>query len=287
MEPGRAVDMKEFNGKIVVVTGAASGIGRETALAFARRGARLVIVDIDAENLENVGRELESQGCEVVLETVDVSDAAQVEALANSVFETWGHVDVLCNNAGVAVGGYENDMSIDDWQWIIGTNLWGVIYGCHYFYPKMIEQGGGGHIVNTSSGAGLMPLPLTIAYNTTKFAVRGYSETLRAEAAKHRIGVSAVCPGLVATNITRTMRFVSSTRRSTSRELKEKLHRIWHARRYPPSKVAAAIVRGVEKNKAIIKAGPETYLGELSYRLSPAAWHRTLEVIVKLFDRVL
>jgi NAD(P)-dependent dehydrogenase (short-subunit alcohol dehydrogenase family) len=178
-------------------------------------------------------------------------------------------------------------MSIDDWEWIIGANLWGVIYGCHYFYPKMIEQGGGGHIVNTSSGAGLMPMPLTIAYNTTKFAVRGFSESLRAEAAKHGIGVSAVCPGVVATNITKTMRFVSSTRRSTPQQIVVKLHRVWHARRYPPSKVAAAIVRGVQKNNGIIRAGPETYLGELSYRLSPAAWGRTLEVMVKLFDKVL
>jgi len=279
--------MKDFKGKVVVVTGAASGIGRETALAFAGRGARLVIVDIDAVNLETVGRELEAQGCEVVSEVVDVSDARQVESLAERTFEKFWRVDVLCNNAGVAVGGFEQDMSIDDWEWIVATNLWGVIYGCHYFYPRMIEQGGGGHIVNTSSGAGLMPLPLTIAYNTTKFAVRGYSETLRAEAAQHGIGVSVVCPGLVATNITKTMRMVSGTQRSTPQELSEKLHRFWHARRYPPSKVAAAIIRGVEKNKGIIKAGPETYLGELSYRLSPAAWDRTLEVMVRMFDRVL
>jgi len=238
-------------------------------------------------NLETVGRELEAQGCEVVSEVVDVSDARQVESLAERTFEKFWRVDVLCNNAGVAVGGFEQDMSIDDWEWIVATNLWGVIYGCHYFYPRMIEQGGGGHIVNTSSGAGLMPLPLTIAYNTTKFAVRGYSETLRAEAAQHGIGVSVVCPGLVATNITKTMRMVSGTQRSTPQELSEKLHRFWHARRYPPSKVAAAIIRGVEKNKGIIKAGPETYLGELSYRLSPAAWDRTLEVMVRMFDRVL
>ncbi len=278
--------MREFGGKVVVVTGAASGIGRETALAFAGRGARLIVVDTDAEGLERVKSELEAMGCRASTEVVDVSDARQVESLAESVYRQAGRVDVLCNNAGVGVGGYAEDMSLDDWEWIIGTNLWGVIYGCHYFYPRMIAQGGGGHIVNTSSGAGLTPLPLTIAYNTTKFAVRGYSETLRAEAARHGIGVSVVMPGLVATNIIRNTRMVSGTSRSTPDELKQKLHRFWQARRYPPSKVASAIVRGVEKNKAIIISGPETYLGDLSYRLSPAAWHLTLRLLVRLFDRL-
>ncbi len=277
--------MEDFKGRVVVVTGAASGIGRETALVFARRGARLVVCDKDTVNLESAKRELEAQGGEVVAETVDVSDARQVEDFCERAYAAMGRVDVLCNNAGVGVGGHMEDMSLGDWEWIIGANLWGVIYGCHFFYPRMIEQGGGGHIVNTSSGAGLMPLPLTIAYNTTKFAVRGLSETLRAEAALHGIGVSAVCPGLVATNITETMRFVSGTRRSTPEELAEKFHRFWYARRYPPSKVAAAIIRGVEKNKAIIIAGPETYLGDFSYRLNRKAWGRSMKSMVKAFDR--
>jgi NAD(P)-dependent dehydrogenase (short-subunit alcohol dehydrogenase family) len=277
--------MDDFKGRVVVVTGAASGIGRETALAFARLGARLVICDKDTVNLESANRQLEALGGEVIAETVDVSDARQVEDFCERTYAAVGRVDVLCNNAGVAVGGHLEDMSLDDWEWIVGANLWGVIYGCHFFYPRMIAQGGGGHIVNTSSGAGLMPLPLTIAYNTTKFAVRGLSETLRAEAALHGIGVSAVCPGLVATNITRTMRFVSGTRRSTPEELVEKFHRFWHARRYPPSKVASAIVRGVEKNKAIIIAGPETYLGDISYRLNRAAWGLNMKSMVKTFDR--
>ena len=274
--------MKDFNGKVVVVTGAASGIGREMARAFARRGARLAICDIDAEGLGAICQELESMGCTNYSQVVDVSVASQVKDFCDAIYREMGRVDILCNNAGVAVGGWMEDIPLEDWEWQIGPNLWGVIYGCHFFYPRMIEQGGGGHIVNTASGAGLVPLPLTAPYNTTKFAVVGLSETLRAEAAMHGIGVSAVCPGVVNTNVVRNARIVSSTKRSSAEELKQKVQRLFKFRNYKPSKVAAAVVKGVERNKPIIVVGPETYMGDFTIRSSRSLYLIGLNLVTRL-----
>ena len=258
----------DFNGKIVVVTGAASGIGREIARAFAARGADLSLADINEEGLQKIKEELESRGSKVYAQTVDVSVADQVKDFCDKVYMEMRRVDILCNNAGIGIAGRLEDTTLEDWEEIININLWGVIYGCHYFYPRMIEQGGGGHIVNTASGAGLAPLNLMVLYCTTKYGVVGFSETLRAEAALHGIGVSALCPGLIITNITKTSRMTTDTAHSTADELMEKMHRFYTWRNYTPDKVAAAVVRGVEKNIGVIRAAPETYIGDWMHRLS-------------------
>ena len=191
----------DFTDKVVVVTGAAGGIGRETALAFTRRGARLALSDISEEGLSEVRAEAESLGGSAYFQVADVSIAEDVGDFCDNVYSELGRVDVLCNNAGVAVGGDLEDIALEDWEWIVGVNLWGVIHGCHFFYPRMVAQGGGGHIVNIASAGGLIPLPGSIPYSTTKYAVVGFSETLRAEAALHGIGVSAMCPGFVLSGI--------------------------------------------------------------------------------------
>jgi len=196
----------DFRDKVVVVTGAASGIGREIALAFAGRGARLALADISEEGLRKVRDELEDLGNQVYAQEVDVSIAVDVGDFCDNVYREMGRVDILCNNAGVALGGELQDISLEDWEWIVGVNLWGVIHGCHYFYPRMIAQGGGGQIVNVASGLGLVPAPGSIPYVTTKHGVVGLSETLRAEAALHGIGVTAVCPGFILTGIYRDAR---------------------------------------------------------------------------------
>ncbi len=277
----------DFAGKVVVVTGAASGIGRETALAFARRGARVVICDIDGEGLEKVRLEVEGLCCEAIVHNVDVADAAQVERLCDDVYRGMGRVDVLVNNAGVGIGGKFEDMTLDQWHWIVGVNLWGVVHGCHYFYPRMIAQGGGGHIVNTASGAGLSPLPTMTAYCCTKSAIVGFSETLRAEAALHGIGVSAICPGLIRTNITKTSPYCSDLRRSTGEQIMERMDRFYELRNYPPSKVATAIVKAVERNKGVVPVSPEAYIGDIAYRLSRRVWDALLTVNLRLADRFL
>jgi len=258
----------DFNEKIVVVTGAASGIGREIARAFAARGADLALADVNQEGLQAEKEELETRGGKVYARVVDVSVAGQVKDFCDRVYEEMGRVDVLCNNAGIGMGGRFEDTTLDDWEEIVSINLWGVIYGCHYFYPRMIEQGGGGHIVNTASGAGLAPLPAMVPYCTTKYGVVGFSEALRAEAALHAIRVSTLCPGIVITNITRTSRMTTDTAHSTGEEIMEKMHRFYEWRNYTPDKVAAAVVRGVEKNIGVIRAGPETYFGDWMHRLS-------------------
>ena len=275
----------DYRDKVVVVTGAGSGIGREVALAFAGRGASLALADISEEGLWAVRDELGAYDREVYNRVVDVSRAEECGEFCDEVYGEMGRVDVLCNNAGVAVGGDFQDVSLQDWEWIVGVNLWGVIHGCHYFYPRMIAQGGGGHIVNTASGAGLAPLPLMTAYCCTKYAVVGLSETLRAEAALHGIGVSAICPGIVDTPITRAVKLCSGTDRSTPQELQDRIVRIYGRRGYTPDRVAAAVVKAVEKNKGVVPVCPETYAGDWLHRLSRRLNDAGLERSVKLFLR--
>jgi NAD(P)-dependent dehydrogenase (short-subunit alcohol dehydrogenase family) len=262
---------KEFKDKTVVVTGAASGIGREITRAFARRGARLAVADINAGGLEKVRLELTPLAAKVYAQVVDVAVAADVESFCDSVYREMGRVDVLCNNAGVAVSGAFEDIALEDWQWILGINLMGVIHGCHYFYPRMIAQGGGGHIVNIASAAGLFPLPGSIPYSCSKYAVVGLSETLRAEAALHGIGVSAICPGFVASGIFDSARQCTPrtdmTHEEAASQLREKLRK--HGR--TPEKVAAAVLKAVEKDQGVAACLAEARLGDLVHRLNRKA----------------
>jgi NAD(P)-dependent dehydrogenase (short-subunit alcohol dehydrogenase family) len=181
---------------VVVVTGAGSGIGRAIARSYAKRGADLVLADINEESLLDAKREFESPGIRVYAQVTDVTMADDIASLCENSYRIMGRCDVLVNNAGVAMFGLVEQTSLSDWKWLLDVNLWGVIYGCHYFYPRMIEQGGGGHIVNVSSAAGLGPIPAQVAYCASKYAVVGLSETLRGEGALNGIGVSVICPSL-------------------------------------------------------------------------------------------
>jgi short-subunit dehydrogenase len=260
--------MKDLNGKVVAITGAASGIGLELARGFAKKGAKLALADINEKGLQAVKNELESSGSKVYAQTVDVTKKEQVKEFCDNVYNKMSRVDVLCNNAGVGWLGKFEDFPIDAWEKIIDINIKSVIYGCHYFYPRMIKQGGGGHILNTASGAGLAPVPLSTAYCCTKFAVQGFTETLRAEAALHGIGVTSLNPGVVQTNIMVTGMSYTRSAKSTHEEFVRNLNDIYIKRHYTPDRVAKKTIKAVQKNKAVCRVCPETYLGDYIHRIS-------------------
>jgi len=194
--------MKELRGKVAVVTGGASGLGRAMAHAFAREGMHVAIADVDGANLERVAAELRAAGVNSVATRVDVSKAEQVGRWAIDARAALGGVHVVCNNAGVSPLGLAWETTLADWQWTLGVNLWGVIHGVRAFTPMLIEQDEG-HIVNTASVAGLINPPGSAMYNVTKHAVVALSETLHHDLAerKSKVGVSVLCPAYVATGI--------------------------------------------------------------------------------------
>jgi NAD(P)-dependent dehydrogenase (short-subunit alcohol dehydrogenase family) len=196
--------LKEFRDRVAVVTGAASGIGKAIAERFGAEGMKVVMADVEAPALDAAARELEDKGALVYPILADVSKAEDVEGLAKRVFDEFGEVHLLCNNAGVGGGtGLSWDSTLADWQWVMGVNLWGVIHGVKFFLPRMIEQGTEGHIVNTASLAGLISGPGLAIYSVTKHAVVSLSETLFHELklAGAKVHVSVLCPGWVNTKI--------------------------------------------------------------------------------------
>src|SRR5687768_13219941 len=199
--------MKELKGKVAAVTGAASGLGRSMALAFAGEGMDVAVADVDAHALHDVGRAIREQGRRVFAMRVDVSNSAEVEAWRERTVEELGGVHVVCNNAGVSPLGAVWENSAADWQWILGVNLWGVIHGVRAFTPHFIAQDEG-HIVNTASVAGLIAPPGSGAYNVTKHAVVALSESLQHDLRERnsRVGVSVLCPAYVPTRITESER---------------------------------------------------------------------------------
>jgi NAD(P)-dependent dehydrogenase (short-subunit alcohol dehydrogenase family) len=190
-----------FHGKVAVVTGGGSGIGRALALALAREGARIVVADVDETDAAETVRRVAAAGGEGLAVRTDVADRRQVESLADRAFDRHGTVHLLFNNAGVVVHGSLESATFEDWQWVMGVNLWGVVHGLLAFVPRMIAGGQGGHVVNTASMAGLIASQGLGVYNTTKYAVVGLSETLAKDLRPHRIGVTVVCPMGVATRI--------------------------------------------------------------------------------------
>jgi NAD(P)-dependent dehydrogenase (short-subunit alcohol dehydrogenase family) len=196
--------MKNFSGKVAVITGGASGIGRALAKRCAAEGMRLVLADVEDKGLHQTADELQAAGAQVLVVKTDVSKVSQVEALAEKAFAISGEVTLLFNNAGVSSGGKSAwESSLVEWEWVLGVNLWGVIYGIRAFLPKMLEQEHGGYIVNTASLAGLVSYPGSAVYNVSKHGVVTLSETLYQELAQRhpKVLVSVLCPGLVNTRI--------------------------------------------------------------------------------------
>ncbi|MFF3263753.1 SDR family oxidoreductase [Streptomyces sp. NPDC002932] len=269
---------ERFGGQLVLVTGAAGGIGRATAFAFAEAGARVVAVDRDADGAARTAELARLIGAPAAwAETVDVSDEAAMEKLAEKVATEYGIVDVLVNNAGIGLSGSFLDTTVEDWKQVLDVNLWGVIHGCRLFGRQMAERGQGGHIVNTASAAAYQPSRALPAYSTSKAAVLMLSECLRAELAEKSIGVSAVCPGIVNTNITATTHFAGADAAEEQR-LRKRTSKLYGARNYPPEKVAEAVLRAVVRNQAVVPVTPESHAARFLSRLSPG----TLRGIARL-----
>lgn len=260
------VDAGPFAHKLVVVTGAGSGIGRATALAFAERGADVVITDIDAAAAAETRKLLGTHG--LAEYTVDSSDGEAVHRFAQRVRAEHGVPDIVVNNAGIGMSGPFLDTSVEDWERVIDVNLWGVIHGCRAFAPMLAERAEGGQIVNLASAAAYLPSKILAAYATTKSAVLTLSVCLRAELAAHHIGVTAVCPGIVKTNITSTTKFVGVSEEEQRRRQQES-SKLYARRGFGPEGVARDILRAVEKDIAIAPSTPEAKAALVLSRLTP------------------
>jgi len=255
--------MQDLRGKCAVVTGAASGIGRAMADAFAAEGMRVVLADIESGALEHAAAAVRARGSAALAVPTDVSQAEQVQALGDRAAAEFGRVDVVCNNAGVALSGPTWEHTLADWQWLLGVNLWGVVHGVRTFVPLMLKQGGEGHIVNTGSVAGLTSNPFMSIYNVSKHAVVTLSETLQKELTLlgTQVRVSVLCTGFVNTRILEAERnrpaalknAVATERHPTFEEMASAAL----AAGMPPAEVAARVVDAVKTGRFYILTHPE------------------------------
>lgn len=266
VRPGRDA----FDDRLVLVTGAGSGIGRATALAFAERGAEVIAVDVDAEAAQRTARLAGLVGPPGHDYAVDVSDAEAMAKLADAVRTTHGVPDVVVNNAGIAMAGPFLRLGLADWERIVDVNLWGVIHGTRLFGAQLAERGEGGHIVNIASAAAYAPSHAMSAYSVTKAAVLMLDQCVRPEFASYGVGVTTICPGFVATSITRTARFAGASAAEEDR-LRRWATRALGMRRYPPERVARRIVKAVLRDEAVVPVTPEAHALAALGRLSPAA----------------
>jgi NAD(P)-dependent dehydrogenase (short-subunit alcohol dehydrogenase family)/pimeloyl-ACP methyl ester carboxylesterase len=265
-----------FGDTLVSVTGAGSGIGRATALEFARLGAEVVVSDIDEVGVRETAKDIAAQGGIAHAYIVDVSDAEAVEAFADEVCSVHGVPDIVVNNAGVGHAGRFVDTPADEWDRVLAINLGGVVNGCRAFTRRLVERGTGGHIVNVASAAAFAPLQSLNAYCTSKAAVYMFSDCLRAELDAAGIGLTTVCPGPVKTNIVSTARFdapAGKAGRVSGR--RRRWEKVFAVRGYRPEKAAKAIVSAVRKNKPMRPVTPEAYLLYGVSRLAPQALRST------------
>jgi NAD(P)-dependent dehydrogenase (short-subunit alcohol dehydrogenase family) len=276
------VQLRELRDQVAVVTGAAKGIGRATALALARHGARIAGCDLDAAGLALTLRDCESEGASATLGVeLDVSDAAALRELAGRVERELGPTLCLVNNAGVALSGGFFDTEPQDWEWLLRINLLGTVHGVAAFAPFM-RQRRRGHIVNVASASGYCNLPTMTAYGTTKYAVVGLSEALRAELLPFGVRVSVVCPGLVDSSILDTVRI-----RGVADEAEERraLKQLYRRRGHSPELVADGIVGALKSGKALVPVTSEAWLLYVLKRAVPSALPWLLRASERLYQK--
>lgn len=275
--------LRDLTGSLVVVTGAGSGIGREIALAFATAGAIVAVADLDLDTARETaalintprpdgGGALAVFGGGAYAYRVNVAVESEVQRFAAELRDHHGVADVVVNNAGIGYAGTFTETPQDEFAHVMDVNFWGVVYGCRAFAEQMIDHGTGGHLVNVASVAAYTPQRGLTAYATSKAAVVMLSECLRAELIPHGIGVSAICPGLVSTNLARTTDFAGAT--PEERRAKQERLTAFHRRRnFTPDRVATEIVQSVRKNRGIVSVTPESGMWRWLSRHTPSAIH--------------
>jgi NAD(P)-dependent dehydrogenase (short-subunit alcohol dehydrogenase family) len=251
--------MNEFKDRVAVITGAASGIGRGLARRCAQEGMKVVLADIDVPALSNTAAELQATGAVILTVPTDVSKAGDVEALAHKTLETFGAIHLLFNNAGVATVPIIWESSFEEWKWILGVNLWGVIHGIHFFVPIMLNQAVGGHIVNTASIAGLISAPGLGVYKVSKHGVVTLSETLYHVQRRANVKVSVLCPGFVDTNLMDTSARTRPPTRAKNAEEVANEESLREAARTgtSPDHVAECVFTALKEDKFYILPHPE------------------------------
>jgi NAD(P)-dependent dehydrogenase (short-subunit alcohol dehydrogenase family)/pimeloyl-ACP methyl ester carboxylesterase len=259
---------KRFDDTLVVITGAGSGIGRATALEFAEQGAEVVATDIDQQSVERTAQLASTLGPTASAYLLDVSDGGAVEKFAILLREEHGIPDIVVNNAGIGVAGPFFDTTVTEWERLIDVNLWGVIHGCRVLGGLLVEGGAGGTIVNIASAAAYLPSRALPAYSTTKAAVLSLSQCLRGELAGAGVGVVAICPGFVHTNIASTTRFVGRDA-AQERAIRQRATDLYRRRNFTARRAAQEILRAVERNSAIAPITVEAKVGLLAARLTP------------------
>jgi NAD(P)-dependent dehydrogenase (short-subunit alcohol dehydrogenase family) len=273
-----------FPGKRVLITGAANGLGKALALELARRGWRIAVTDLDPAEIRKTADAVRQAGGDPLEMVLDVTRCEEFEAAAKRVTESWGGLDVLVNNAGVAdagrmEGGVEGELSLENWRLLIDVNVWGVIYGCRTFIP-VLRKGGKGHILNVASGAGLLCLPEMSSYNATKAAVVGLSATLRTELIDDSIAVTVTCPTAFRSNIANNER-VRQCKSVAGKGIMEEIKNT----NVTAESVARYIIRSMEKGKlyslpqadarlmwAISRWMPEKYRNLVTYLFNKRLW---------------
>jgi NAD(P)-dependent dehydrogenase (short-subunit alcohol dehydrogenase family) len=275
--------MRELRDKVAVVTGGASGIGRAMVDRFAAEGMKVVVADVEPAALAATERELAAAGHAVLAVPTDVSKPGDVDALAEQTLARFGKVHVLCNNAGVSVGGPMWEQTLDDWRWVLGVNLWGVIHGVRTFVPIMLRQNEPAHVVNTASLAGLSSTPFLGVYNVTKHGVVTLSETLAQElkTVGAPVKVSVLCPGFVQTNIADSHRnrppdLVDGADRERP-DTFEQMIRGLIAAGMPASDVAALVVTAIREERFYIFPHPELTAARVRARMTDVLEGRTPE----------
>ena len=275
--------MKNFENKVAAITGAASGIGRALAIELAKARCHLALSDIDSKGLEETVQLVGCYDIQVSSTVVDVASKNAMQAWAIEAQERFGKVNLIFNNAGVALGGTVEETLYEEYEWILGINMWGVVHGTKAFLPLIKASGEEGHIVNISSVFGLFSQPTQSAYNMSKFAVKGFTESLRQELDIESLNVSASCvhPGGIKTNIVKNARMNKSIEKLTEGASAEQVRDQFESMFLTtPEKAAKVILHGVTKNKRRILIGPDASFLDYMQRILPSAYQR---IVTKSF----